>query len=126
MLGNFSFGDYFKAEAIEWAWELVTGLGCDVSGWRLGLRARTTRRSRSGARGRRAARGSADPLGEKDNFWAMGDTGPCGPCSARSTSTSARRPPCNERLAPEADSCDRYIEIWNLVFMQYDREPTAR
>ncbi len=120
MLGNFSFGDYFKREAIQYAWEFLTeeiGLPAEKLWvtvfdedqeaediWLKEMKVDPARFSRIGA---------------KDNFWQMGDTGPCGPCSeifydhGRSV---AGGPPGT----PEEDG-DRYIEIWNLVFMQYDR-----
>ncbi len=120
MLGNFSFGDYFKKEAIRFAWDFLTkelklpeeklwvtvynddDEAADI--WLKELGVSSERFSR---------------LGEKDNFWSMGDTGPCGPCSEifyDHGSEVAGGPPGS----PEEDG-DRYIEIWNLVFMQYDR-----
>jgi alanyl-tRNA synthetase len=122
MLGNFSFGDYFKREAIAYAWEFLTGelripaerLWVTVfedddeaaSIWLDELRVEPARFSRCGA---------------KDNFWQMGDTGPCGPCSEvfyDHGPSVAGGPPGSA----DAEG-DRYIEIWNLVFMQYDRQP---
>ncbi len=122
MLGNFSFGDYFKREAIQFAWEFLTielGLpkeklwvtvfredGEAASIWLDEIKADPQRFSR---------------LDEKDNFWAMGDTGPCGPCSEifydHGPDVEGGPPG-----SPEEDG-DRYIEIWNLVFMQFDRQP---
>lgn len=120
MLGNFSFGDYFKREAIEFAWQFLTKeLGipkeklwvtvftdddeaADI--WLKDIGVDSNRLSR---------------CGEKDNFWSMGDTGPCGPCSEIFYDHGADiwgGPPGS----PEEDG-DRYIEIWNLVFMQYNR-----
>ena len=118
MLGNFSFGDYFKAEAIPWAWEFYTGvLKLDPN--RLWVtvhedddEAEQIWRERVGFPAERIQR-----LGE-DNFWRMGDTGPCGPSSEIFWD-----------LGPEfgpdggpATEADRYIEIWNLVFMQFDQQ----
>jgi len=120
MLGNFSFGDYFKREAIHYAWEFVTQvlglpperLWCTV--YKDDDEAASIWLDEIGVDPRRFTR-----LGEKDNFWAMGDTGPCGPCSEifyDHGSEVAGGPPGS----PDADG-DRYIEIWNLVFMQFDR-----
>ena len=128
MLGNFSFGDYFKADAIRFAWEFLTkDLGLDRQPARSPRCTRTTtRRSRSGRR----SPGSADErilrLGEKDNFWAMGDTGPCGPCSEIHFHQGDDLP-CAEVAAGRpclgpACECDRWLEIWNLVFMQFNRD----
>jgi alanyl-tRNA synthetase len=121
MLGNFSFGDYFKEEAIIRAWELLTevyGLPADklhVSVYRDDDEAYRLWEDKIGIPTERIVR-----LGEKDNFWAMGDTGPCGPCSEihidQGPSLGCGRPDC----APGCD-CDRYLEIWNLVFTQFDR-----
>ena len=122
MLGNFSFGDYFKVEAISWAWELLTEsyrLPADrlwVSVYRDDDEAYGIWEKEIGIPSERIIR-----LGEKDNFWAMGDTGPCGPCSEilidQGESVGCGGPEC----APGCD-CDRYLEIWNLVFTQYDRD----
>ncbi len=123
MLGNFSFGDYFKEEAIEWGWELLTdgyGLPGDrlyVSIYKDDDEAHQIWADKIGVAEERIVR-----LGEKDNFWAMGDTGPCGPCSEilldQGSSIGCGQPAC----APGCD-CDRYLEIWNLVFTQFDRAP---
>ncbi|MDB9823379.1 alanine--tRNA ligase [Deltaproteobacteria bacterium] len=122
MLGNFSFGNYFKREAIAWAWELLLeGYKLDsdklyISVYKDDDEAYNIWEKEIGMPGDRIIR-----LGEKDNFWAMGDTGPCGPCSEilidQGESMSCGRPDC----APGCD-CDRYLEIWNLVFTQYDRD----
>ncbi len=124
MLGNFSFGDYFKAEAIESAWELVTGV------WGLPpehLFATVFREDDeaadlwvrlSGLPPARVLR-----CGEKDNFWAMGDTGPCGPCSEIFVDTSPDLP---EVGWEEGNDSGRYLEIWNLVFMQFERHDDGR
>ncbi len=122
MLGNFSFGDYFKQDAIAFAWEFLTreaGLPADrlfVTVFRDDDDADALWRKVAGIPAARLSR-----LGEKDNFWAMGDTGPCGPCSEihldQGPAVGCGRPDC----APGCD-CDRYLEIWNLVFMQYQRD----
>ncbi len=123
MLGNFSFGDYFKKEAIEWAWDLLTrgyGLPEDklyVSVFKDDDEAYEIWNKSMGLPPERIVR-----LGEEDNFWAMGETGPCGPCSEilidQGEDLGCGRPDC----APGCD-CDRYLEIWNLVFTQFDRQP---
>jgi alanyl-tRNA synthetase len=125
MLGNFSFGDYFKKEAIEMGWDLLIrqwGLPAERMWitiylddddafhlWR-----------RVGVLGDRIVR-----LGEKDNFWAMGETGPCGPCSEmvidQGEEVGCRRPDCRVGC-----DCDRFLELWNLVFMQFNRDPEGR
>lgn len=121
MLGNFSFGDYFKQEAIEWAWELVTGEWKlpkeriwitiyfeDEEAFKIW--------ERLGIPDSRIVR-----MGEKDNFWAMGDTGPCGPCSEivfdQGPEVGCGRPDCHVGC-----DCDRFLELWNLVFMQFNRD----
>ena len=126
MLGNFSFGDYFKQGAIEFAWELlVHRMGLDPDKlWatvhRSDDEAFAIWRDVIGLQPERIIR-----LGDKDNFWAMGDTGPCGPCSEiifdQGPEVGCGRPEC--RIG-ECE-CDRYLEIWNLVFMQYNRDASG-
>ncbi|WP_420263967.1 alanine--tRNA ligase [Candidatus Magnetominusculus dajiuhuensis] len=121
MLGNFSFGDYFKKDAIVFAWELLTGwykLPKDklwVSVFENDEEAITLWTENTELKKDKIVR-----LGAKDNFWQMGDTGPCGPCSEiiidQGEAMGCGRPEC----AVGCD-CDRYLELWNLVFMQYDR-----
>jgi alanyl-tRNA synthetase len=119
MLGNFSFGDYFKAEAIEWGWELVTkvwGLPPErlfASVFREDDEAYELWRTISGLPESRLVR-----CGEKDNFWAMGETGPCGPCSEIYVDMAPERPLVGWE---EGSDSGRYLEIWNLVFMQFER-----
>jgi alanyl-tRNA synthetase len=121
MLGNFSFGDYFKTEAIHYAWEFLTDT--------LGLPAEklwiTVFEEDDDAADIWLNEIGIDPvrlsrIGAKDNFWSMGDTGPCGPCSEIFYDHGADVPG-GPPGTPEEDG-DRYIEIWNLVFMQYDRD----
>lgn len=122
MLGNFSFGDYFKEDAIKYAWEFLTGRlnlpeeklfvtiyldddeAFDIWHRIVGLPENKILRK-----------------GEKDNFWSMGDTGPCGPCSEihidQGPEVGCKRPECS----PDCD-CDRHLELWNLVFMQFNRD----
>ncbi|HKB70965.1 MAG TPA: alanine--tRNA ligase-related protein, partial [Thermoanaerobaculia bacterium] len=125
MLGNFSFGDYFKEDAIRFAWELLTdeksGYGLPVD--RLWFTVYTTDDEaaalweKAGAAENRILR-----FGEKDNFWAMGETGPCGPCSEihyyRGEDPSD---PAKNRADLVNGPGDETMEIWNLVFMQYER-----
>ena len=122
MLGNFSFGDYFKREAIQFAWGFLTeelGLPADklwVTVYEEDAEAEAIWTDEIGIPEARLAR-----IGAKDNFWQMGDTGPCGPCSEIFYDHGehvAGGPPGT----PEEDG-DRFVEIWNLVFMQYDRQP---
>ena len=124
MMGNFSFGDYFKADAIDYAWDLITkgyGLPKDklyVTVFREDDEAEELWQKVAGVAKDRIFR-----LDEKDNFWQMGETGPCGPCSeihfdlGEGTAEPGRE---NERF-PQ-DGGGRFVEIWNLVFMQYDRD----
>ena len=126
MLGNFSFGDYFKEKAIEFAWNLLTngyGLPADKLYASVFLdddEAYGLWHRMIGLPEDRIVR-----LGEKDNFWAMGDTGPCGPCSEilidRGEQYGCGRPECQVGC-----DCDRYLEIWNLVFMQFNRDETGK
>ncbi len=125
MLGNFSFGDYFKEAAITYAWEWMTvDLGLPAE--RLWATIYTDDdeafqlwQKLAGLPADRIVR-----LGEKDNFWAMGDTGPCGPCSEivfdQGPEVGCGRPTCDI----ECD-CDRYLELWNLVFMQSNRDASG-
>jgi len=120
MLGNFSFGDYFKREAIEYAWDFVTGT-LKIPAERLWV---TVYRDDAEAADLWLKKIRVNPkhfarLGEASNFWTMGDTGPCGPCTEiyyDHGSGIAGGPPGSK----DEDS-DRYVEIWNLVFMQYNR-----
>ncbi|MFH0789265.1 MAG: alanine--tRNA ligase [Pseudomonadota bacterium] len=122
MLGNFSFGDYFKTRAIALAWDLLTkvyGLPPDKLYVSVYEKDDETFQIWHQEIGR--PKDMIVRLGEKDNFWSMGDTGPCGPCSEilidQGASIGCRRPDC----APGCD-CDRFLEIWNLVFMQFNRD----
>src|SRR5262247_3967706 len=127
MLGNFSFGDYFKADAIAYAWEFFTK-DLAIAPQRLTATVFTDDddafalwKKVAGLTDQRILR-----LGEKDNFWAMGDTGPCGPCSELHVHQGDHLP-CAEEAAGRsclgpACECDRWLEIWNLVFMQFNRD----
>jgi len=126
MLGNFSFGDYFKREAIAFAWEFLTKeLELPVERLYVTIyqdddEAAELWKEVAGLPPERIVR-----LGEKDNFWAMGDTGPCGPCSEiifdQGPEVGCGRPDCRVGC-----DCDRYLELWNLVFMQYERDESGR
>jgi alanyl-tRNA synthetase len=128
MLGNFSFGDYFKAEAIEYAWHLITkdyGLPKDrlyVTIFREDDEAERLWQSVAGVPKERIFR-----LDEADNFWQMGDTGPCGPCSEihYDLGPEAAEPGRENEPFP-SDAGGRYVEIWNLVFMQYDKDASGK
>ena len=141
MLGNFSFGDYFKRDAIRFAWEFVTrDLGIDPKHLRVTVfhsddEARALWREVAGLPESRIY-----GLGERDNFWQMADTGPCGPCSeiyvdlahvardwafpdeATGEWTDLTRTEFSEAAFTEGAEAGRFLEIWNLVFMQYDRQ----
>ncbi|MEA4924020.1 MAG: alanine--tRNA ligase [Syntrophomonadaceae bacterium] len=123
MLGNFSFGDYFKNNAIKFAWDFLTGVAAIpadklwVTIYQDDDEAFELWQKVAGVPAERLVR-----LGEKDNFWSMGDTGPCGPCSEilydRGQEYSCGHPQCGIGVC----DCDRWLEIWNLVFMQYNRD----
>jgi alanyl-tRNA synthetase len=134
MLGNFSFGDYFKKDAIAYAWELVTspkwfaipndklfvtifkGEGAvprDLEAYDLWL-------------GQSVAKERIYEFGSKENFWQMGDTGPCGPCSEIHYDMGPIASDQGHTDCQFGCECGRYVEIWNLVFMQFDRDPTGK
>ena len=125
MLGNFSFGDYFKEDAIKYAWEFLTevlGLEKDrlwISVYKDDDEAEKIWKEVIGVKPERIVR-----LGDEDNFWSMGDTGPCGPCSEIYYDHGDHiegTPP-----GSDGDEGDRYVEIWNLVFMQYNRDDSGK
>ncbi|HWO88726.1 MAG TPA: alanine--tRNA ligase [Gemmatimonadales bacterium] len=125
MLGNFSFGDYFKREAIAFAWEFVTDpkyLGLDPSRLAISVHHKD---EESRALWRQIA-GLPDSrihgLGDKDNFWQMADTGPCGPCSEIYVNTEGTEGTEGTEEFVKAADAGRFVEIWNLVFMQFDRQ----
>ncbi len=134
MLGNFSFGDYFKKDAIDFAWELITskqwfaipadklfvtifkgegGVPRDDEAFNLWL-------------GRGVPRERIYEFGAKDNFWQMGDTGPCGPCSEIHYDMGPIASDQGHANCEFGCDCGRYVEIWNLVFMQFDRDVAGR
>lgn len=122
MLGNFSFGDYFKSEACAWAWEYSTQvLGLDpervwISIYEDDDEAEAIWRDEVGIPQERIVR-----MGAKDNFWSAGPTGPCGPCSELYYDQGPDVGCGSAECRPGCD-CDRYLEYWNLVFMQFDRQ----
>ena len=134
MLGNFSFGDYFKKDAIAYAWELITssewfgiakeklyvtvfngegGLERDAEAYDLWV-------------GRGVPKDRIFEFGAKDNFWQMGDTGPCGPCSEIHYDMGAIASDQGHTDCKFGCECGRYVEIWNLVFMQFDRDASGK
>jgi alanyl-tRNA synthetase len=134
MLGNFSFGDYFKKDAIAYAWDLITspkwfgipkdklyvtifkgenGVERDAEAYDLWL-----------AQG--VAKNRIYEFGAKDNFWQMGDTGPCGPCSEIHYDMGAIASDQGHTNCEFGCDCGRYVEIWNLVFMQFDRDASGK
>jgi len=123
MLGNFSFGDYFKKDAIPWAWELVTK-DFAIPKDRLYV---TVFREDDEAEQIWADDVAVPPsrifrLDEKDNFWAMGDTGPCGPCSEVHYDLGPAATEQGHKDCAFPCDCGRYVELWNLVFMQFNRD----
>ncbi len=125
MLGNFSFGDYFKRDAIGFAWTFLTEvLGIDpqvlwITVFETDEEAYQLWQEVAGVSPERIVR-----MGEKDNFWSMGDTGPCGPSSEIFVDRGAQYA-CGDQCGLGLCECDRIQEIWNLVFMQYDRDSTG-
>lgn len=126
MLGNFSFGDYFKKEAISYAWDfLINHLKLDKEKLYITIyyddhEALDIWHNHIGIDKSRIVKKD-----EKDNFWSMGETGPCGPCSEiiidQGSEVGCKRPECDINC-----DCDRFLELWNLVFMQYNRDETGK
>ncbi len=125
MLGNFSFGDYFKKDAIHFGWEFITktlGLPKDklwITVFEEDDDAFEIWNKQEGVPSSRIVR-----MGAKDNFWSMGDTGPCGPCSEIHIDQGPGVGCGRDECSIECD-CDRYLELWNLVFMQFDRDESG-
>ena len=134
MLGNFSFGDYFKKDAIAYAWELISsaewfgidkgklyvtifkgenGIPRDAEAYDLWL-------------GQGVPKDRIFEFGTKDNFWQMGDTGPCGPCSEIHYDMGVAASDQGHAECTFSCDCGRYVELWNLVFMQFDRDPSGK
>jgi len=121
MLGNFSFGDYFKAEAIRYSWEFLTQkLGIPEDRLWVTVYEDDEEAERIWLKDMGVSRERFSRCGEKDNFWSMGDTGPCGPCSEIFYDHGPEIPG-GPPGSPDEDA-DRYIEIWNLVFTQFNRD----
>lgn len=126
MLGNFSFGDYFKEEAIVFAWEFITkeiGLNPKdlwVTVFQEDNEAACIWEKKTGMSRERIVR-----MGEKDNFWTMGDVGPCGPCS-EIIIDQGKGVGCGRSICAVGCDCDRFLEIWNLVFMQYNKDAKGK
>ncbi|MBL0731751.1 MAG: alanine--tRNA ligase [Desulfosarcina sp.] len=126
MLGNFSFGDYFKNKGIEYAWDLlVNGFGLPVDKLWVSIYLKDDEAFDIWHKNIGVPQDRIVRCGEKDNFWSMGDTGPCGPCSEihidRGEDFGCGSPDCMVGC-----ECDRFLEIWNLVFMQYNRDDSGK
>ncbi|HYA33989.1 MAG TPA: alanine--tRNA ligase [Candidatus Binataceae bacterium] len=127
MLGNWSFGDYYKHEAIQWHWELVNGVwGIDASRLWATVYKDDNEAEQAWLDFKFLPRERVLRFGEKDNFWEMGETGPCGPCSEihidRGVEACDGKPHLGQACAVNVDGCSRFIELGNLVFIQYNRD----
>ncbi len=121
MLGNFSFGDYFKKEAIDFAWEFLTvELGIDPGQLWVSIYEDDDEAEELWKQIETLPKGRIVRFDEKDNFWAMGDTGPCGPCSEIHID-QGEAAGCGRADCALGCDCDRFLELWNLVFMQFNR-----
>ncbi len=121
MLGNFSFGDYFKEDAIKFAWEfLIQELQLPAEQMWISVFDDDDEAFALWEKVEDLPKGRIVRLGEKDNFWAMGDTGPCGPCSEIHID-QGREAGCDRPDCAVGCDCDRFLELWNLVFMQFNR-----
>jgi alanyl-tRNA synthetase len=129
MLGNWSFGDYFKREAIHWAWQFLTrDLG--IPGERLAATVYTTDdlahavwKDEIGLPPDRLVRWGDFPAGDEKNWWRMGDVGPCGPCSELHYDRGADLAEGPECVPDHSEHCPRWLEVWNLVFMEFELHP---
>jgi alanyl-tRNA synthetase len=129
MLGNWSFGDYFKREAIQWAWDFLTkDLG--IPGERLAATVYTTDdvahavwKDEIGLPPERLVRWGDFPNGDEKNWWRMADTGPCGPCSEIHFDRGAAYSEGDFCVPDHSENCPRWLEIWNLVFMEFELHP---
>jgi len=132
MLGNWSFGDYFKRDAIHWAWDFLTrALG--IPGERLAVTtylddevARAVWRDEIGIPPERMAAWGDVDAGDDHNFWRMADTGPCGPCSEIHFDRGVEFSEGSHCIPDHSEICPRWLEIWNLVFMEFDQRPDGR
>ena len=126
MLGNFSFGDYFKKEAIAWAWEYLTGvIGLEKERLWITIYQDDDEAFRIWHDEMKVPETRIVRMGEKTNFWTMGETGPCGPCSEiiydQGVGVGCGRPDCDIHC-----DCDRHLELWNLVFTQFNRDESGK
>ncbi|MEI7671672.1 MAG: alanine--tRNA ligase [Deltaproteobacteria bacterium] len=126
MLGNFSFGDYFKQETIAWAWEYLTSvMGLPKEKLWITIFTDDDEAFKIWHEGMGVPAERIVRMGEKSNFWMMGETGPCGPCSEilydQGEGTGCGKPTCDVHC-----ECDRHLEIWNLVFTQFDRDAAGK
>src|SRR6202158_3229652 len=134
MLGNFSFGDYFKKDAIAYAWELITSsewFGIDKAKLYVTIFKGETAVPRDAEAydlglGQGVPKDRIFEFGTKENFWQMGDTGPCGPCSEIHYDMGARASDRGHTDCTFGCDCGRYVELWNLVFMQFDRDASGK
>src|ERR1035437_9132599 len=132
MMGNWSFGDYFKREAIHWAWEFLT-VEMGIPGERLAATTYTDDevawavwRDEIGLPPERMARWGNVDAGDDNNFWRMAETGPCGPCSEIHFDRGAHLSEGPHCIPDHSENCPRWLEIWNLVFMEFDQRPGGR
>ncbi|MGK5086641.1 alanine--tRNA ligase [Bdellovibrionota bacterium FG-2] len=126
MLGNFSFGDYFKKEAIHYAWEFVTEvLKLPKDRLFVTVYEKDDEAADIWHDQEKVPRDRIYRFGDKDNFWSMGETGPCGPCSEIFIDRGAKYS-CGKPTCAMGCDCDRYMEFWNLVFMQFNRDVAGK
>src|SRR3954447_1884786 len=132
MLGNWSFGDYFKRDAIRWGWDFLTrdlGIPADrlaATTYTDDEVARSIWRDEIGLPAERMARWGDVDNGDDHNFWRMADTGPCGPCSEIHYDRGEHLSEGPECIPDHSEHCPRWLEIWNLVFMEFDQRPDGR
>lgn len=126
MLGNFSFGEYFKPDAIRWAWQFVTEeLRLPKEKLWISIYTEDDESFNLWHKEAGVAENRIVRLGEDSNFWSMGDTGPCGPCSEILIDQGPEMG-CGKPTCAVGCDCDRYLEFWNLVFTQFDRQPDGK
>jgi alanyl-tRNA synthetase len=126
MMGNFSFGDYFKKEAIHFAWDFLTKeIGLSPERLVITIYKDDDQAYEIWNKEIKIPHEKITRLGEKDNFWQMGDTGPCGPCTEIHVD-HGKHLGCKKAECSPACSCGRFTEIWNLVFMQFDRQADGK
>src|SRR5664279_1200715 len=132
MMGNWSFGDYFKRDANHWAWEFLT-VEMGIPGERLAATTYTDDevawaiwRDEIGLPPERMARWGNVDAGDDNNFWRMADTGPCGPCSEIHFDRGAHLSEGPGCIPDHSENCPRWLEIWNLVFMEFEQRPSGR